>query len=238
MDIIEIHYSFNLENQRREVFDLVIDAYTLELINDFDHELPPWTHLEFYQCSHCNLSSEIYPNCPVAVNLTDIIGRFDNIFSYDEIDLEVISNKRHVYQHTTAQRGISSLLGLLFATSSCPYTAYLKPMARFHLPMASPDETIFRAVGMYLLGQYFLRKEGKGGEFDLSGLTQICSDLHLLNTMIAKRITSVAQTDSSMNAVVLLDIFTDLMPSVIENNLEEVRHLFDSYFLYDTGENI
>jgi hypothetical protein len=34
----------------------------------------------------------------------------------------------------------------------------VKPMARFHLPLASEEETIYRATTMYLLAQYFLRE--------------------------------------------------------------------------------
>ncbi len=229
MDTIDIRYCFNLGKQGCEVFDLCLDACTLKVINQSNLELPEWTKLEFHQCAHCPLNSKNHPNCLVAVSLANIVGRFNSIYSHDEIDLEVITNERCVSQHTTAQRGLSSLLGLLFATSGCPHTDFLKPMARFHLPLASDEETIFRAAGMYLLAQYFLRREGKESDLGLSGLKQIYDNLHLLNRMIAQRVRSTAQTDSSVNAVILLDMFTNLMPFVIEEHLDEIRYLFDAY---------
>jgi hypothetical protein len=228
MDEIKIQYCFKLDEQKHEIIDLRLDARSLEVINTCTN-LPGWTRLESHQCPHCPLNSETHPNCPVAVSLAGVIESFDDVFSHDEIDLEVITTERHVTQHTTAQRGISSLLGLLIATSGCPYTNFLKPMARFHLPLASEQETIFRAAGMYLLAQYFLKKQGKESDLELTGLTKIYDDLHLLNTTLAERLRSATQTDSSVNAVILLDMFTNLMPFVIEEHLDEIRHLFDSY---------
>ncbi|NOR52185.1 MAG: hypothetical protein GQ470_06150 [Gammaproteobacteria bacterium] len=102
-------------------------------------------------------------------------------------------------------------------------------MARFHLPLASDEETLFRAAGMYLLAQYYLQKDGKGSELELNGLTDIYNNLHLINKMIAERIRSVAQSDSSVNAVILLDMFTNVMPFAIEDHMDEIRHLFEAY---------
>jgi len=228
MDDIEIQYCFKLDEHTIEVIDLCLDARTLDIV-DNRTEYPEWTRLEFHQCTHCPLDSETHPYCPVAISLASVTELFDNVFSHDEIDLEVITSERRVLQHTTAQRGISSLLGLLIATSGCPYTNYLKPMARFHLPLASEEETIFRAAGMFLLAQFFLRKQGKESDLDFAGLTKIYADLHTLNTMIAERLRSATRTDSSVNAVILLDMFTNMMPYVIEDHLDEIRHLFDSY---------
>ena len=225
---IKIQYCFKFDEQNLDVIDVRLDARSLEIINS-DTDFPEWTRLEFHQCSHCLVDSQTHPNCPVAASLASVIENFDNVFSHDEIDLEVITSERHVSQHTTAQRGISSLLGLLIATSGCPYTNYLKPMARFHLPLASEDETVFRAAGMYLLAQHFIRKEGKESDLEFTGLKKIYDDLHLLNTMLAGRLRSATQTDSSVNAVILLDMFTNLMPFVIEDHLGDIRHLFEAY---------
>lgn len=229
METIDIRYIFHLDSNRQEVVDLHLDQQTIEPINRPQQELPEWTNLTFHQCPHCPLDAKAHPTCPVAANIFHVIGRFDNITSYDEIDLEVENNVRRVTQHTTAQRGISSLLGLLFATSGCPHTNYLKPMARFHLPLATEDETIFRAAGMYLLAQYFLKREGQEGDLEMTGLSEIYRNLHIVNTSIAERIKSFAMTDSSTNAVIILDTFTNIMPFVIEDHLDEIRHLFAAY---------
>jgi hypothetical protein len=158
-----------------------------------------------------------------------VIWRFDKVVSHDNIELEVTTNSRRVSQRTSAQKGISSLLGLLFATSGCPHTNYMKPMARFHLPLATEEDTIFRAAGMYLLAQFFLKQKGEETDLELVGLTKIYKNLHIVNTSIAERIKSTALTDSSTNAVIILDTFANIMPFVIEDRLDEIRHLFSAY---------
>ncbi len=229
MGTINIRYHFHLGAHGEEVVDLQLDSQTIEPTIQPENSLPAWTDLSFHQCPHCTLKPAEYSACPVAANISHVIGRFDNVVSYDEIDLEVTTDARHVTQHTTAQKGISSLLGLLFATSGCPYTNYMKPMARFHLPLATEEDTIFRAASMYLLAQYFLKRDGRNGGLNLTGLSKIYQDLHQVNTCIAERIKSFAQTDSSTNAVIILDTFTSIMPFAIEDHMDEIRHLFSAY---------
>jgi len=64
-------------------------------------------------------------------------------------------------------------MGLVIATSGCPHTLFLKPMARFHLPLASVTETIYRASAMYLTAQYFLKQDGKEVDFSLNNIRKI-----------------------------------------------------------------
>lgn len=229
MDPIEISYRFVLGSGRDEVFEILLDPDTLEIINQPKENLPSWTALEFHQCSHCPFTSDTHPHCPLAVTLIQVIGRFHNVVSHNEIELTVVTNERQVSQNTTAQKGISSLVGLLFAASGCPHTAYFKPMARYHLPLASEDETYYRATGMYILAQYLRHKDGKQPDLELEGLKRIYKNLHLLNTMVAERIRSATQADSSVNAVVLLDMITNLMPFILDEELDKIRHLFTSY---------
>lgn len=226
---INILYRFNLANQRQEVFDIKIDDQSLEIkLPEYD-DSPSWTLLENHQCPNCPLNSGTHPNCPVAVSLASVIERFDNVFSDDLVDLEVVTAERTVAQSTTVQRGIGSLIGLLIATSGCPHTAYFKPMARFHLPLSTEEDTIFRAVGSYMIAQYFLNEQGRQCDMKLDGLKKIYDDMHIVNSSIATRIRSATETDSSVNAVILLDMFTNLMPYVIEEKLDDIRHLFNTY---------
>jgi hypothetical protein len=228
MGTIDIQYRLVLHNGQTETIDIRLDDQTLDRI-DLAETPPAWAALEFQQCPHCPLTGPDHPHCPVALGLADIAHRFDSIVSYDEIDLEVITRERRVTQHTTAQRAISSLLGLIIATSGCPHTAYFKPMARFHLPLASEENTIYRAAGMYLLAQFFLRKEGSVSDPGLAGLRRIYENLHQVNLYIARRLKSATVTDSSVNAIVLLDSFTSTLPYVIEDHLDEITYLFTAY---------
>ncbi len=238
MDTIGIKYCFGFKRRRFEMFDLRLDPQTLKLLNPSDQELPEWTQLDYEKCPHCPLNSPGVVHCPAAVSIIDLVHRFDNVVSYEEVDLEVVTAERKVYERTTAQQGISSLLGLLLSTSGCPHTAYFKPMARFHLPLASPEDTLFRATGMYLLAQYYLKNTGKSVDLELDGLSRIYEIIHLLNVSLAKRLKAATNNDSSINAVIVLDVFTHTMSTfAIKEQLESIKPLFSSY-LSDSFERL
>lgn len=238
MGSIAIKYCFRLPDDTQEVFYLELDAQSLELVGNVPENPPQWTSLGFHQCPNCPLSSRTHPNCPLMLNLVDIVRRFDHILSYDEISMEVIMDERCISRCTTAQRGLSSLMGIVIASSGCPHTVFFKPMVRFHLPLASEEETLYRATSMYLLAQYFLQKEGKKADFELHGLEQIYNNIHLLNTAIAERLRAASKTDSSVNAIIMLDMYAKAMPYAIEESLEEIRYLFTPYLTDCSGDKI
>ncbi|MEH6811433.1 MAG: hypothetical protein V7677_02780 [Motiliproteus sp.] len=229
MEPIVFRYQFQLSDERQESFELVLDSHTLEPAEQALTSPPEWARLNFKQCTHCPLRSNTHPYCPVAISLVPVVELFNNVRSYEEIELQVDTQERRISQHTSAQRGLSSLLGLLIATSGCPHTNYLKPMARFHLPLASEEETLFRAVSMYLLAQYLRERSGLSHEAGLQGLKGIYDNLHQLNQKIAERLRYAADQDSAVNAVVILDMFTNLMPFSIDEDLEEIGSIFDCY---------
>jgi hypothetical protein len=230
METYEIQYIFQLGGEKTETFNLRIDAQRLELIREASTSPPDWAELGFRQCPHCPLDAATHPYCPVAVNLSDVVRRFNAVISHDRIGLTVITPDRQVYGQTTAQKGISSLLGLIFPTSRCPHTAFFRPMARFHLPLATEADTIFRVTGMYLLAQFFIRKNGKPEDVELEGLKQIYENMHIINMHMADRIRKASVMDSSINAIIVLDVFTHVLPFAIEEQLEEIRYLFAPFF--------
>jgi len=230
METIHFRYIFRFPDDRQEIFDLRLDARTLDLLEDIPDQLPSWTNLDFHQCPNCKLTIQTHPNCPVASHLVNLVTLFKNVVSYDEIRVDIITSERIVYKDTTAQKGISSLMGLIMATSGCPHMSFFKPMARFHLPLASAQETIYRSTSMYLLAQYFMRKQGQGADLELEGLAKIYHHIQMINKSMADRLTAITDKDSAINALILLDIFAKTLPFAIEDSLEEVHHLFASYF--------
>ena len=160
MENVAIRYCFILPDGSEEVFNLQLDAQTLDLVGNILEPLPAWTILRFHQCPNCPFTADTHPHCPLAVNLVNVVNHFDRLLSYKEIHVDVMTGERSVSQDTTVQEGVSSLMGLVIATSGCPHTAFFKPMARFHLPFSSEEETMYRATSMYLLAQYFLKKYG------------------------------------------------------------------------------
>ena len=231
MKTISIQYYFTLADGSREFFDLCLDAKNLELLIDAPDNLPAWTQLAFHQCPNCPLTPETHPYCPVAANIVSIVKRFDRLLSYEELHVVVVTEERVVSQDTTAQKGLSSLMGLVIANSACPHTAFFRPMARFHLPLASIEETICRAASMYLLSQYFLKQEGQDADLELNGLKKIYDEIHTVNIAIAGRLRASSNTDLSANAVILLDLYAMAFPFAIEKTLKNIRNLFRPFLI-------
>ncbi len=229
MDVLNISYRFTFPTDKTHTIKLAIDSSKLELATTDNQPLPAWTALDFNQCPNCPLDVKNYPYCPVARHITGLVEICDKLASHDHVHVEVNLPDRKVSAETTAQRGLSSLLGLMLAVSGCPRTEYFKPMARFHLPFANEEETIYRAASMYLLAQYFRRHQGCEADIDLNGLVEIYENIQILNHAMATRLKSAAETDAAVNAVVLLDLFAKALPHSITDSLQDIRYLFPMY---------
>lgn len=229
METQVIRYYFRMPDNSRVDFNLELDTINLELRGNIPKDLPDWTKLGFHQCSICPLDIDTDPYCPLATNIVNVVQGFDGLISYDTIEVEVITDERRITQRTTVQKGISSIMGLIIATCGCPHTSFFKPMARFHLPLASGQETIFRATSMYLLAQYYLKKEYRIADFELEGLRRIYNNIQIVNIAIAERLRNATLSDSSINAIVLLDSYAQVLPLAIDKSIDEIRHLFQPF---------
>lgn len=116
-ETFHITYKFALPDRTTETFDLEIDNETLVLRNPPAGFLPDWTKLTFHQCPHCPLKEFRHPHCPLAVNLVEMLKASQRLISHDQIQVDVTVRERMISQKTSAQRGISSIMGLLIATS-------------------------------------------------------------------------------------------------------------------------
>lgn len=230
MENVIIRYYFLLENGEKKSFVFQLDPLDPERPENLDKEFPQWTRLDFHQCPICPYDPRERVYCPLAVNLVDIIKRFDGLMSYEKVYLRVVSKEREVSKKTTVQHGMSSLMGLAIAASGCPHTSFLAPMAHFHMPLASVQETVFRAVSSYLLSQYFLKQEGKNPDFELGGLTEIYRNLQVVNSATAGRLRLVTESDSTVNAIILLDTFAQSLPIVLDTALKEIKTLYAPYY--------
>ena len=229
METYSIQYHITLPDGEVAHYDLKFNSETIDLLDNIPPQLPSWTDLEFQQCPHCPLEKENFPSCPLAANLINIINHFDELISYENIQLEVVTENRTITKQTTAQEALSAMMGLVIPASGCPHTSFFRPMARFHLPLADADVTIYRATSMFLLAQYFLHNKGKKVDFEFDGLRKIYENMQTLNNSIAERLRAASKTDSSVNALVILDMFTKVIPVAIEDSLEEIKCLFSSY---------
>lgn len=226
MTPFSILYRFTLDNGRQEEFHLRLHPETLTLLGDDPPELPAWARISFHQCRNCPRQQRKQRFCAVAVNLVDAVNRFHHLTSHEEVFVEVETPERVYYKKTSAQRGLSSLMGLLIAASECPLTDFFKPMARFHLPFASREETIWRATSTYMLAQFFQQREGHSVDFEMVGLHRIYKDVQEMNIALAQRLRAACERDSAVNAVIILDAFAKSLPLVIGGSLEKIRYAF------------
>jgi hypothetical protein len=226
---LEVQYKFRFADGREASFPIRMDGDDLAPVNAEHSEPPAWTRLDFHRCSHCPLHSDSHPWCPLARSLVQVISLLGDVFSYDEVETEVITAERRILRSTTAQSAISAMMGLIIATSGCPHMAFFKPMARFHLPFATEKETLYRAAGMYLLGQYFRQQQGLPAEMGFSGLIRLYRNVEIVNRAMAERLRAAAREDGAVNALVLLDMYAKTLPGLVEEALQELRPLYTAY---------
>jgi hypothetical protein len=229
MSDYQVEYVFTFPDGKKEIFHYGFNDNPFELVQKPIDNPPEWIQLEFNQCENCSLKTNETPYCPQAANLLPLIRTFDDVVSYEPVYLEVVTNNRTFSQETTVARGVSSLMGLLIATCGCPATQFFIPMGRFHLPLASHEETLFRAAATFLLSQYFLKKEGYPSGINLDGLLKVYKEIQKVNQFMLKRLRSAVQTDSAVNALILLDVYAKFALIDIDECLNEIRYLFQPF---------
>jgi hypothetical protein len=159
-----------------------------------------WTRLGHHQCKACPLDPAKHKFCPTAVDIEEIAHRFFDTMSTDSADVTVHTRERNYSKRCDAQTYLMSLFGLIMATSACPVMGRLKPLAYFHLPFSSLEETIYRLVGAYLTNQYLVRKAGQTPDWDLDGLRELYTDLNQVNRSFMQRLRSASTGDANVNA--------------------------------------
>ncbi|MBI5143150.1 MAG: hypothetical protein HZA20_13325 [Nitrospirae bacterium] len=226
---LDFRYRFDFPDGGSEAFAVRLDEDSLDIRIDDSAQQPHWAALAFHKCQNCTLNPDGNPFCPAALALAGIITGFKNVQSHSDVKVTVETPERVILCETTAQRGVSSLIGLLMAASGCPRTRFLKPMARFHLPFATEEETIYRAASMYTLAQFFRCRKSCAIDLELAGLKALYDELHIVNMAMAARLRAACEKDSAVNALVILDLFAKAMPYSIRESLDEFRRFFCPY---------
>ncbi|MFC1563524.1 DUF6901 family protein, partial [candidate division KSB1 bacterium] len=209
-----------------------INKITLDIILPGIDNIPKWVDLDFYKCSNCLFDEKIDQHCPAALSMIDVIEFFSEFVSFTEADVVVETEESTLHKHTSLQNGISSLIGLIMASSGCPILGKLKPMARFHLPFASAEETVFRAMSTYLLAQYFRKLHGKTPDWELENLEQFFNEIHTVNKDFALRLKHIHIHDASLNALNILDTFANfILYEIHKHVLKELELIMLEYII-------
>jgi hypothetical protein len=225
-DVLRIRYGFDLPDGSKKHVDLSFDPANFRLINPTPAAAPFWTELKFSQCANCPLSADEHSHCPSALHMASAVESLKDLVSFDAVGVTVTQAERTVHAQTTAQQAMSSVLGLIMATSGCPWTDRLRPMARFHLPFASEAETVFRSVCMFLLARELV---GGAEIHGFATLKDLYENLHVVNRDMSRRLGAATRTDPARNAMALLDSYTTLLPAALETSLQELKPLFDAW---------
>ncbi len=229
MEPVTWQYRIGAPDGRALVFKFKLDPDTFETRDPRPAAPPKWTELTNHQCPNCPLKPDAHPHCPAAIALArvlDSIGKFDTLAL---VIAELTVPERTVSAKVPLAKALGSLAGLVIATSGCPRTAFLRPMARNHLPFATPDETLYRVVSMYLLAQYFVAKQGGEPDRELAHLTDRYRELQTVNTAMAARLKSAYASGPAANAITALDLFSHQLPIDVRLDLDRIRRLFEPY---------
>ncbi|MBN1622459.1 MAG: hypothetical protein JW871_07710 [Endomicrobiales bacterium] len=226
-------YCFRFSDNIEIKIDVELDSKTLSMVSKHkEKKCPDWVYLKYKKCPNCRLLEERTEYCPVARNLLDIVDLFTGHNSYDNVKLSIYSQAREYSKETSLEDGISSLVGIYMVTSGCPVLDKLRPMVRYHLPFANVEETQYRAVAMYLVGQYLLYKSGKTPDWDLEKLYNLYSEVRIINKKFSSRLMDAILKDASINALVKLDCFAGYISySIIDKEIFNDMKKYFSAFL-------
>lgn len=224
---IFFRYTFTLTDGKEKKFEVTLNPKTLEIVSPKPQDPPDWTRLDYFPCDHCPLIGTV-SHCPVAVSLSTIVSEFRDTISHHQATVTVETPERSYKKETTVQKGLSAIIGICMVTSNCPVMDELRPMTKFHLPFATTEETLFRAVSYYLLRQYFVTKMGGESDWALDGLKDIYNNISTVNIGMSRRISNASQKDANINAIIILHTYGESIPFFIENELSELRYLFEN----------
>ncbi|MEC7369304.1 MAG: hypothetical protein VX709_08450 [Pseudomonadota bacterium] len=224
----EIQYHMTTSSGFDETLQVRFDDEMKTVEYAVPDDLPVWTDLKVHQCPNCPLEVDFVRTCPAAAALVDLVSRSQNMNSFEEVDLEIITSDRTVKQTVTAQRAFSSFMGLILPISGCPRLEVFKPMARFHLPLANDDETMYRTISMYAVRQLFRAEQGFEVESDLKGLLDIYGEVDKVNIALNARLEQATANSATSNAIVVLGSFAAALPGLIDKSVGEIKALFRS----------
>jgi len=159
------------------------------------------------------------------------ICSFKNIISIEPVNATLTTSERTINKECSIQAAVASITGILMSTCGCPVFSNLKPMVRFHLPFASLEETEFRVFSMYLLAQYLRGRKNLSQDHSLQTLKQLYDEIQKINLLAAHKIQELERSDATINGLVILNSFSQLVSFDLEDNdLTSLENLFNDWF--------
>jgi len=229
VEINKVQYRLMFQDQTEKSYELHLHADSLAPIGWTPNKPPEWAALDHHKCSNCPLNSAEHAYCPASLSLAPLVESSNDMDLLDTVKLVVRTNDRAVAVSATVQKALGSFIGLLMATSDCPRAAPFRPLARFHLPLATEEETVYRAVTSYAMAQFILRQEGMESSADLEGLYDIYRELEVVNTALASRLKTAGLEGAISKSLMEWDVFSGMFPIRAEDIIKHMRPLFTAY---------
>jgi hypothetical protein len=161
--------------------------------------------------------------------MAPVLQACESFDAFTPMHVEVTMPERTTVGHRPLQKALASVLGLVMATSGCPHTVPLRTLARYHLPFATEDETLYRVASLYLLAQYFSHKDGGKPDLDLEGLIEMYRRLQGVNEGMSERLKTAGVKPALSQVIMPLDLLSHKMPYNIRTSLERIRPFFEPF---------
>ncbi|GAB63643.1 MAG: hypothetical protein DWB56_11155 [Candidatus Jettenia sp.] len=218
----KIIYNLHLKSGKDYTFEVDIDRQDCkEMAKNEMHAF--WTKLDYNQCSNCPLRVSDCMYCPVALDIEGVAKKFGDVISIEPVDVWVHTKDRSFFKNCSVQEALKSLFGLIMASGSCPILSRLKPLAYFHLPFATLDETVYHLVGAYLIKQHSIYCEGIfDPDWNLKGVEELYKQLETVNVHLINRLRDASNKDANLNALYLFMTLTSIVALDINSVLETI----------------
>ncbi len=221
-----IKYLFEYDDGARIQYELDENSYYPE---ETDESCAHWMELDEFRCGVCTLDSSRHKYCPSALAVWPVLKEFNSRVSHEPVTVHVDWHDVQLKVVASTQQAVRSLVGLTLALSRCPVMEKLRPMAHFHLPFGTRQHTQFRALGMYLIGQYMRNSEGLPPDWDLEGLLSMYQDIQQANRKLADRIRAASERDATVNSLIILDALAQSVELGINQNLKKLKPIFEMF---------
>lgn len=230
MSDLMFNYKFVLDDGREHEFEVCLDPKSLALRWEEPKQHPEWAKLGFHKCPACQLDEAKHEYCPVAMAVYRPVVVFKDFLSYNEAEVYISTPERNYQKRVPLHVGLGSLVGIYMVTCGCPTLDWLRPMVRYHLPFAGEDETLYRAMGMYLVGQHLVEKQGGTPDWKMTGLQEIYDNVMEVNKHFLARLQNTPVKDVPLNAIISLDCFAMNVCFTLEGEpLSDMRKIFSVY---------
>jgi hypothetical protein len=76
------------------------------------------------------------------------------------------------------------------------------------------------------MAQHYAVQEGRAADIELKDLALVYRGVHQVNVGLVQRLRAATHQDAIVNAVVLLDVYTSLVPAALDELLNEIKPTF------------